>query len=140
MSAHSQRASVANDPRRHWLVRHWFVHGILATMRANPDVDFGSIRGVCCADTLGGKAQEEDPNAIHMEAVLAKDAAHRCERDEGVNETNPQVLMLRPTRHGRLKLRIRWRVLARHMPSKLPGSDGPRAGCSSVLACTGAQR
>ena len=61
MSAHSQRASAANDPRRHWLVRHWFVHGILAAMRANPEVDFGSIRGVCCAADTGGKAQEEDP-------------------------------------------------------------------------------
>jgi hypothetical protein len=62
MSAHSQRASAANDPRRHWLVRHWFVHGILAAMRANPEVDFGSIRGVCCAEEdTGGKAQEEDP-------------------------------------------------------------------------------
>ena len=58
-----------------------------------------------------------------------------CERDEPVLE-----LTLRPTRRSRLKLRKRWRVLARHLPSKLSGSNGPRAGCGSVLACTGAQR
>jgi hypothetical protein len=87
MSAHSQRASAANDPRRHWLVRHWFVHGILAAMRANPEVDFGSIRGVCCAEEdTGGKAQEEDPILGGHHAKASSRAFPRrkiaCERDE----------------------------------------------------------